>query len=133
MHHAFSKLFAVVFPAIKWKRGEAGAGKWKIGKCLLGSRLQNAFIRKFMYLTGDDDADEQNDDADVKGHRSCGDVDAGSWDGIHWMLMSKKATKASAKGQKWTQTDRQPAENENENETEDAHEDVPKDEHEDED
>jgi len=102
MHHAFSKLFAVVLPAIKWKRGKgAGAGKWKIGKWLLGSRLQNAFIRKFMYLTGDDDADEQNDDADVKGHRSCGDVDAGSWDGIHWMLMSKKATKASAKGQKW--------------------------------
>lgn len=45
-----------------------GNGKWEMGKWLLGPRLQNAFIRKFMYLTGDDDADEQNDDADVKGH-----------------------------------------------------------------
>lgn len=44
-------------------------GKWKMGNgCLGWPRLQNAFIRKFMYLTGDDDADEQNDDADVKGH-----------------------------------------------------------------
>jgi len=76
MHHAFSKLFVVARHLVKGgERRESGPWEMENGKWLLGSRLQNAFIRKFMYLTGDDDADEQNDDADVKGHRRCGEVE----------------------------------------------------------
>lgn len=40
MHHAFSKLFAVVLPAIKWKRGRGG--RWEMENWEMAARLATA-------------------------------------------------------------------------------------------